>query len=107
MLIVNEGVLKLLSQFPGNIIVCTNLPLNLIEGLQFQIFTTEGTISKLNPEYFQRLFMHFEIDPLNSVYIEHDEKACKVGEDFIPTINWSNDVHPLESLVTELPKLLI
>jgi HAD superfamily hydrolase (TIGR01509 family) len=84
-----EGVYKpmhnLLEQYPNNKIIVSNandeeiVPFSLTN-LPYELYTLKHNPDKTDPIFFQKLFGHFNLEPKDVVYFEHNPEAVKSAQ---------------------------
>jgi lipopolysaccharide cholinephosphotransferase len=104
-LVLNKSVFNFLMDFPGNIIICTNLK-KLPTKLNFNFYTTSGEIPKTNIHYFEKLLVKYDLNPNSVIYIEHNINVCNITDSIFKVINWDNRKHKIDKLYFELAQNL-
>ena len=102
---VNKSIEIFLKMFSGRVIICTNLPDEMIK-IGFEYFTTSGTISKENPLYYQKLFNELNLTHKNLIYIEHDKIICKKYQHEFNLFNWCNKHDDIEFFYGKLSEYI-
>ena len=50
-----------------------------IVNMPYEVFTLKHNPDKVDPKYFKILLDHFDLDPENVIYFEHNNDAVKSG----------------------------
>lgn len=104
-LVINNKINLFLKNFSGKKIICTNLP-NKFINIEFEYFTTEGRISKMDELYFQTLFNEFNLENKKIIYIEHDSSVCNKHDEFLKILNWSNSSDEINTFYCNLSEII-
>ena len=100
-MVVNKSVDLLLRNFPGRVIICTNLPKDIIV-TDFDVFTTSGLVPKFEMRYFESLFSSFNVEKRKSIYIEHDLIICNKHYKNFNLFCWNNSFDEIDLLFYKL-----
>lgn len=80
-----QPMFALLEQYPNKKIILTNandeqlVPFGLVN-MPYEMFTLKHNPDKDNPIYFQQMLKHFNLDPKDVVYFEHNPDAVKSAQ---------------------------
>lgn len=84
-----EGVFQpmfdLLEKYPNKKIILTNandeqlVPFALVN-MPYEMFTLKHNPDKVDPIYFQQMLKHYNLDPKDVVYFEHNPDAVKSAQ---------------------------
>lgn len=111
-----QGVFKemydLLETFPNRKIILTGAKYEKFKELglanmPYTVFTLEHNPEKTNPEYFNIMLKHFNLDNKNVIYFEHNPEAVKSAQSIgINTYFYDNNKKDLKELKVFLDKNL-
>ncbi len=101
----NPRIFNFLKNYPGKIIICTNIPLESVN-IDFPIYSTNGIYSKLDDQYFKGLFKKFSITKQNFVYIEHDDNVYNKYKNLFEILKWDNKLDVIDAFFVKLSKKL-
>jgi len=103
-----EGIFKemheLLETYPNSKIILTWADDEQMEkfglnNVPYKIFTLRHDPEKTDPEYYKTMLKHFDLDPENVIYFEHDEDSVKSAESVgIQTFYYDKDKKDLVEL---------
>ncbi|MGV8150302.1 MAG: HAD-IA family hydrolase [Candidatus Woesearchaeota archaeon] len=88
-IIEGEGVFEemheLLETYPNRKIVVTNandeeIPLYSVDKSRYEFYTLKHKPNKTDPEYFKKLFKHFNLNAEDVIYFEHNIDAVKAAQ---------------------------
>ena len=98
----------MLEQYPNRKIILTNandeqmIPFALTN-LPYELFTLKHNPDKVEPKYFQTMLKHFNLQPEDVIYFEHNLEAVKSARSVgINTYHYDSDKKDLEALKTFL-----
>jgi len=79
---INKKIQNFLDTFPNKKIIVTNandeqlITFGIVD-MPYEVFTLKHNPDKTDPKYFKILLDHFELDPENVMYFEHNNDAVK------------------------------
>lgn len=79
---INKDIQNFLDTLPNRKIIVTNandeqLITFGIVNMPYEVFTLKHNPDKVDPKYFKILLDHFDLDPENVMYFEHNNDAVK------------------------------
>lgn len=107
-IIKGEGVFKemhdLLEKYPNNKIILTNandeqmIQFGLVD-LPYKLFSLKHSPDKTDPEYFNKMLNHFDLNKDDVIYFEHNKDALKSAESVgIKSYHYDSDKRDLKEL---------
>lgn len=95
---------ELLEQYPNRKIILTNandeqmISFGLIS-LPYELFTLRHNPDKTDPKYFRTMLKHFNLQPGDVIYFEHNPEAVKSARSVgINTYHYDSERKDLEAL---------
>lgn len=99
-----QPLLNLLEEYSNEKIILTNANDEQITqfgliNLPYELFTLKHNPDKINPEYFNHMLKHFELQPQDVVYFEHNPDAVRSAQSVgITTYHYDPEGKDLVSL---------
>lgn len=80
-----EGMYDLLESFPNKKVILTGANDEQfkkfgLDNMPYEVFTLKHDPEKTNPEYYKKMLAHFNLNPEDVVYFEHNPDAVKSAE---------------------------
>ena len=106
--ITKDGMFKkmyeMLGDFSNRKIIVTNaneeekVKYGIVD-MPYEVFSLSHNPNKTDPEYFKKLFTHFNLSADDVIYFEHNEEAVKSARSVgIKTFHYNKDTRDLESV---------
>ena len=99
-----EDMFNMLEAYPNRKIILTNADDDqmLVFGLDkmpYDVFTFKHNPEKTDPSYFEQMLKHFELQPEDVIYFEHNYDAVKSAKSSgIVSLHYDKDKKDLSSL---------
>lgn len=110
---IDQEICDVLEAFPNRKIVLTNASKERLEQEDFSrvpydIFTLQNNPSKSSPDYYLKMFEHFDLKSQEVIYFEHNPDAIKSAESVgIKTYYFDPEKRDIASLNTFLRSELL
>jgi FMN phosphatase YigB (HAD superfamily) len=80
-----DEMLKLLEEYPNKKIILTGANSDQmkefgLDKMPYEVFSLNHDPEKTDPTYFKIMLKHFDLDPENVVYFEHNFEATKSAQ---------------------------
>ena len=107
-----QGMHELLETYPNKKIILTNaddeqMKVFGLDGMPYEVFTLKHNPEKTDPNYFEQMLTHSELNKSDVIYFEHNPEAVESAQSVgITTYHYNKDTKDLDSLKTFLDENL-